>query len=71
MSCPSAVIEGNTVSFTITDGGLGDDDLSANGSITDPGGPGGPTLAISGSAGQRHPGQRLQRHPHRQWQPVL
>ena len=34
-----ANIAGNTVSFTITDGGLGDDDLTANGSITDPGGP--------------------------------
>ena len=35
---PNAVIEGNTITFTITDGGLGDDDLQANGSITDPGG---------------------------------
>ncbi|WP_279387970.1 choice-of-anchor U domain-containing protein [Thiobaca trueperi] len=48
---PTAVIEGNTVSFTITDGGLGDDDLSANGSITDPGGPGGPVLGIGGAPG--------------------
>jgi hypothetical protein len=46
---PSAVITGNTVSFIITDGGLGDDDLSADGSITDPGGAGSPTLAIGGT----------------------
>ena len=48
---PSAVIAGNTVSFSITDGGLGDDDLTANGSITDPGGVGNPMLAISGTPG--------------------
>ena len=35
-----AVIAGNTVIFSITDGGLGDDDLTANGTIVDPGGPG-------------------------------
>ena len=29
-------IAGHTVSYTVTDGGLGDDDLTANGSITDP-----------------------------------
>jgi subtilisin-like proprotein convertase family protein len=34
-----AVISGNTVAFSIADGGLGDDDLTANGSIVDPGGP--------------------------------
>jgi len=28
------------VTFSITDGGLGDDDLTANGTIVDPGGPG-------------------------------
>jgi hypothetical protein len=48
---PSAVITGNTVSFSITDGGLGDDDLTADGSITDPGVPGLPTLAIGGTPG--------------------
>jgi hypothetical protein len=30
----------NTMTFTITDGGLGDDDLLANGTIVDQGGPG-------------------------------
>lgn len=35
-----ATIVGNTVSFTIVDGGLGDDDLTANGTIVDQGGPG-------------------------------
>ncbi len=37
---------GNTISFSITDGGQGDDDLAANGTIVDQGGPGTP-----GSAG--------------------
>lgn len=35
-----ATISGATASFTITDGQLGDDDLQANGSIVDQGGPG-------------------------------
>lgn len=35
---PAAMI-GNTASLTIADGGLGDDDLSANGTIKDAGGP--------------------------------
>lgn len=34
------VIAGNEITFTIRDGGLGDDDLTANGVIGDPGGPG-------------------------------
>jgi hypothetical protein len=33
-------LDGNTVTFDITDGGLGDDDLVPNGTIDDPGGPG-------------------------------
>ncbi len=38
-----AAIAGNTATFSITDGGLGDDDLDAtNGAIVDQGGPGGP-----------------------------
>jgi YVTN family beta-propeller protein len=37
-----AVINGNTITFSITDGGLGDDDLTANGVIIDPSGPGVP-----------------------------
>ena len=32
-------VQGNKVSYTITDGQLGDDDLTANGVIKDPGGP--------------------------------
>lgn len=39
---PGASIVGNVVSFSITDGGIGDHDLIANGEIDDPGGPGGP-----------------------------
>ena len=35
-----AVISGNTITLTITDGGNGDDDLTANSVIVDPGGPG-------------------------------
>jgi hypothetical protein len=38
---PSAVA-GNTVTFSITDGQLGDDDLVVNGTIVDQGGPGAP-----------------------------
>jgi hypothetical protein len=41
-----AVIAGNTVTFSITDGGLGDDDLVANGVIVDQGGPGVPPPPI-------------------------
>ena len=37
-----SVIGNNTITFSITDGGLGDDDLSANGVIVDQGGPGVP-----------------------------
>jgi hypothetical protein len=35
-----SVVNGNTISFNITDGGVGDDDLAANGGIVDQGGPG-------------------------------
>lgn len=34
-----AFVAGSTVTFELVDGGLGDADLTANGSITDPGGP--------------------------------
>jgi hypothetical protein len=37
-----AAIAGNTITLTLTDGADGDDDLAANGVITDPGGPGVP-----------------------------
>jgi hypothetical protein len=40
-----ATVSGNTVTFSITDGGLGDDDLAANGTIVDQGGPGVGTAA--------------------------
>ncbi len=42
-----ASIVGNTVTFNITDGGLGDDDLIANGIILDPAGP---AFVLSGGA---------------------
>ncbi|MFO1351313.1 MAG: DUF11 domain-containing protein [Gammaproteobacteria bacterium] len=41
-----ATISGATVSFILTDGQLGDDDLTANGAIVDQGGPGEPVTAI-------------------------
>src|SRR6266581_4515527 len=44
-----AVIAGNTVVLTITDGGLGDDDLTANGQIVAKGGPGVPRGTVAGS----------------------
>jgi hypothetical protein len=34
-----AMVNGRTVTYSVVDGGLGDDDLSANGTIADPGGP--------------------------------
>jgi hypothetical protein len=34
-----ATILGNVVTFSIVDGGLGDDDLTANGTVADAGGP--------------------------------
>ncbi len=37
-----ATVTGSTVTFSVTDGGLGDDDLTANGTIVDQGGPGVP-----------------------------
>jgi hypothetical protein len=36
----SLVLSGHTATFTIADGGLGDDDLTVNGTIVDQGGPG-------------------------------
>ena len=40
-----ATISGNTATFSITDGAQGDDDLAANGTIVDQGGPGFPVGA--------------------------
>jgi hypothetical protein len=37
-----ATVAGNTATFSITDGGVGDDDVTANGFIVDQGGPGVP-----------------------------
>jgi hypothetical protein len=45
----TASLSGHTATFTITDGGLGDDDLAVNGSIVDAGGPG--VSAGGGSGG--------------------
>lgn len=42
-----ATLTGNTAVFAITDGGLGDDDLAANGTIVDQGGPGTGGAAIA------------------------
>ncbi len=39
-----ATINGNTATFTITDGGLGDDDMLANGTFVDAGGPATPLV---------------------------
>ena len=36
---PMATVAGNAITFEITDGGLGDDDLTVNGTIVDQGGP--------------------------------
>lgn len=45
MPAAQAVIAGNTITLTIVDGGVGDDDLTANGTIIDAGGPGVPGVA--------------------------
>ncbi len=42
-----AIVAGNTVTFSITDGGLGDDDLAANGAVVDVGGAGAPPAGAS------------------------
>ena len=40
----------NVITIPLVDGGLGDDDLAANGVIVDQGGPGGPPLTVGGIA---------------------
>lgn len=45
-----ATIAGNIVTFTIADGGLGDDDLTVNGIIVDQGGPGVPMAQATPTA---------------------
>ena len=47
-----ATISGNTATFGITDGGRGDDDLAANGTIVDQGGPG---IGVGGAASTPEP----------------
>ena len=42
-----AIVAGNTLTFSIADGGLGDDDLAANGAVVDVGGPGTPPTGAS------------------------
>ncbi|MDD2925569.1 DUF1566 domain-containing protein, partial [Rhodoferax sp.] len=42
MPAGQVVIAGNTITLTIVDGGVGDDDLTPNGTIVDAGGPGVP-----------------------------
>jgi hypothetical protein len=39
-----ATVGATTITFSITDGGVGDDDLAANGTIVDQGGPGFPPI---------------------------
>jgi hypothetical protein len=46
MPAGQAIIAGNTVTLTIVDGGVGDDDLAANGTIVDQGGPGVPGAPV-------------------------
>ena len=49
---PGAIVSGDTVTFSVTDGGTGDDDRLANGTIVDPGGVGtGDAFIVSLTAG--------------------
>ena len=43
---PGATVNGTTVNFSIQDGQIGDDDLTANGNIVDQGGPGASSASI-------------------------
>jgi hypothetical protein len=47
-----ATFNANTATFTLSDGGLGDDDLAANGTIVDQGGPGVPPAPAPGAIQQ-------------------
>ena len=51
---PIGSINGNVITVTLTDGGLGDDDLTADGTIIDQGGPGWPWPG-GGSGGHSAP----------------
>ncbi len=43
---PGVTVSGNQITFTLTDGALGDDDLTVNGTVHDPGGPLLPAAAV-------------------------
>ena len=47
---PGSNVSGNSVTFSITDGSFGDDDVTANGTIVDQGGPGVPPGSGVGAA---------------------
>ena len=44
-----STVQGNTMTVSIQDGGLGDDDLEANGAISDPAGPAWPLAVGAGT----------------------
>jgi hypothetical protein len=48
---PGVTVNANTVTFSITDGGAGDDNLAPDGQIVDQGGPGVPTAVPALGAG--------------------
>ena len=53
-----AMFAGTQVTFSLTDGGLGDHDLTPNGTIVDPGGPSGTAAADDAAVGARDTGAR-------------
>ncbi|MDP4029774.1 MAG: choice-of-anchor U domain-containing protein, partial [Gallionella sp.] len=64
MPAAQAVFAGDTVTLTIFDGGVGDDDLAANGAIVDQGGPGVPSVPGSSErVSRRCPNGRCWRWP--------
>jgi hypothetical protein len=44
-------VSGNTLTYSVTDGQSGDDDMVANGTIIDPAGPGVPIVGAGAGAG--------------------
>ena len=57
-----ALFDGKTVTFSITDGGVGDDDLTANGMIVDPSGVAIPG-EVAGATSSRTPGASTANQP--------